>query len=304
MSIIPTKYVLLTGAGFSKNFGGWTGNELRKVIITNLHKPELQQIFIEDEDYENAYTNAIENSELNADDKTTISKAVKQSYAGLCNNMRARWSEERGRPGHMFANFIRPFLNFKGNERPFFFTLNQDLFLEDKKGWFSPKAPKLEVGKHNFEDLEFEQITATISPEIKIEDIEKDVNNHAGPAYIKLHGSYGWYSSNGQHRLVIGNNKTQQIKDEPLLDWYFQIFKQIMGAQKNILVIGYSFKDKHINDALFENTEKHNGKILIINPSIPENIGSRKNVIFYPRTLLEIIQDNQQWIEIQRQLFN
>lgn len=304
MSITPTKYVLLTGAGFSKNFGGWTGEELRKIIISNLHKPELQKIFIDDPDYENAYTFAIEKRELNEDDKQAIQNAVKQSYTELCNHMRAKWSEERGRPSQIMADFIRPFLNFKGNERPFFFTLNQDLFLEDKNSWFSPKAPKLEVSKHAFEDLKFEQITDTISQEVKLEDIEKDINNHAGPAYIKLHGSYGWYSSDGTHRLVIGNDKSRQIKDEPLLDWYFKIFQKIMEEQRNILIVGYSFKDKHINDVLVENTENHNGKMLIINPSIPENMPTRKNVLFYPLKLIDVIQDSSKWIEIQRQLFN
>jgi hypothetical protein len=293
----PTKFVLLTGAGFSKNFGGWIGNELWQQIRS--HLPEkLRKIFPDNEDYETAYTNAMESADFTKGQKQTIQNAVIQSYADLCNNM----TKIQARKNEIFSRFIKPFLNFKGTERPFFFTLNQDLFLEYKHQWFSPKGPRLETditaikaGKKNFKDLKFEQITNTISPVVNFAEIEGDIYDHAGPAYIKLHGSYGWYSSDGKHRLVIGSPKMKmkKIKEEPLFDWYFKIFEEVMRSQKNILVIGYSFRDKHINDVIKKSHTEYDSRICVINPSLPHTLPFTPT--HYPSTLADILQDNEKW---------
>ncbi len=47
--------------------------------------------------------------------------------------------------------------------------------------------------------------------------------------YVKLHGSWNWYSSDGMKKMVIGRNKINQINTEPVLLRYFEIFKEVLS---------------------------------------------------------------------------
>ena len=107
-----------------------------------------------------------------------------------------------------------------------------------------------------------------------MEAVKSTLNN---TSYIKLHGSYGWVSPNGGTQMVIGKNKADDINREPLLKWYAELFEeQIYEGNKKLLIIGYSFGDKHINDVLLKGVREHNLGIYIINPTDPENI---KNIL-------------------------
>ncbi len=53
--------------------------------------------------------------------------------------------------------------------------------------------------------------------------------------------------------MVIGHAKSEQIKCEPLLNWYFELFNQQLNVTNTkLLVIGYGFNDEHINKAISE----------------------------------------------------
>ncbi|RJO60282.1 hypothetical protein C4544_05465 [candidate division WS5 bacterium] len=60
------------------------------------------------------------------------------------------------------------------------------------------------------------------------------------------------------------------IIKEPLLKLYFDIFKEVInGGNKKIVIIGYGFTDKHINNILLQGAKYHRLKIYIINPIDP-----------------------------------
>jgi hypothetical protein len=76
--------------------------------------------------------------------------------------------------------------------------------------------------------------------------------------------------------MVIGKNKEGDIEKEPLLKWYFDLFKQVISENdKKILIIGYGFADKHINDILLKGIQENKLSLYIINPIDPENFKNR-----------------------------
>lgn len=100
---------------------------------------------------------------------------------------------------------------------------------------------------------------------------KKTIEGFAGLVYIKLHGSYGWLSSAGGSRMVIGKNKIEDIQQEPILKWYFELFNTtLLEKDKRLLIIGYGFRDEHINRVLLQAIGEAGLRIFIINPTEPE----------------------------------
>jgi hypothetical protein len=94
--------------------------------------------------------------------------------------------------------------------------------------------------------------------------------------YIKLHGSIGWLSHDGQSQLILGTNKLEDIKKEPLLKWYFDLFNEaISRSGVRLFVIGYSFRDDHVNDLIMRAINEYNLEIYIISPEHPESLKNR-----------------------------
>ncbi len=89
---------------------------------------------------------------------------------------------------------------------------------------------------------------------------------------IKLHGSYNWKSYDGSDMMVIGRGKRKQIHKEPLLTYYYDLFKEVLFQdQRRLLVIGYGFGDEHINSVLSEAVREHKLKIYILSPESPKS---------------------------------
>ena len=138
--------------------------------------------------------------------------------------------------------------------------------------------------------------------------------------YIKLHGSQDWFKDNTNQMMVIGHGKSERIEVEPLLKWYFDIFnEQLKKVETNLLIIGYSFRDEHINQAIYNNRD--NIQIYIINPQSFESFSTDltkkpfgteiKKLIkkYYPVDLIELIGTGSQnphpyWNQLQVEFFN
>ena len=72
--------------------------------------------------------------------------------------------------------------------------------------------------------------------------------------YVKLHGSVNWMESNrGKRILIMGGQKAVSIGLYPILTWYHDEFrKMLVRPSAKLMVIGYSFSDTHINDAIVD----------------------------------------------------
>ena len=321
---IPER-ILLTGAGFTKNFGGFLAEEMWEHIFNhpNLAKyPSIKQYMMRDFDYESVYYNVSNEIWPNPEERNAVINATFDAYRKL-DNVVLKWIFD----GHNVNKYkVDQLINLfyeKDVKTGYIFTLNQDLFIErhyDDRTNAPIGTPGLDgklipdtkqVMKQPLDEEDFKTLPKTI-----------EFKRNNGLRYIKLHGSYGWKSSDGTNRLVIGYDKRNQINKEPLLSLYFNLFKKVLShPNRKLLVIGYGFGDEHINEVIINSIMEYELKLYIIEPRKPsdffkEVINAKgeasttlKHAIqcYYSKSLLDIFPGNQEitetWKEIKAQFF-
>ena len=107
--------------------------------------------------------------------------------------------------------------------------------------------------------------------------------------------------------MIIGKSKSEPIEREPILKCYFELFKKALSfPESRLLIIGYGFRDPHINEVIVESIKKSQLKVFIICPQEPNdfmkntliNAETYKDTIweavagYYPYTLKEIFPFN------------
>lgn len=286
MEIKSTNLIMLTGAGFTKNFDGFLGNEMWAKVFNNTliqSNNKLRDLLQDDYDFESVYGEVEVSKELSTEDKKMFQNAVESAYKFLDDAVRS-WEFNESNPTALDVyklfgqgGFMSS-LNMSGQEEGFFFTLNQDLFLERRLGYravganFFPQEFYQSGGKREFKDSYFVQLPK------ELDRIEKSIKNHSGIHYVKLHGSYGWKSSDGTNQMALGKNKWENLKKEPLLKAFFELFNRIIQeGNKKILIIGYGFRDQHVNKILLEGVQKYNLKIYIITTMSPQDFDNNLN---------------------------
>jgi len=203
---------------------------------------------------------------------------------------------------------------FVGDQKQsgFFFTLNQDLFIERHfktitKSLTHPCVKRILDDHKIIGGLPINHTDYVMLP--SKEEVERNLSTQFYKNtlhYIKLHGSYGWTSSDGTNKLVIGKNKVDQIAREPLLSSYLNLFKQVLLTErKNLFIIGYGFRDDHINEVIADAILKFNLEYCVLSPknesSFIQNLKNLKRgedllkglSRYFPYTLLEIFPSNQ-----------
>jgi hypothetical protein len=84
--------------------------------------------------------------------------------------------------------------------------------------------------------------------------------------YFKLHGSSNWRTLNGSSLLIMGEGKNEVIDGVALLSWYRQQFEDMLdGPNAHLMIIGYSFRDKHINEIILKGA-RNGATLFIIDP--------------------------------------
>ncbi len=265
--------ILLTGAGFTYNFGGFLAREMWSKIFNNplvQANKEIRELLQKDFDFESVYFEVTFGSKYNEQAKADLRKAVEGAYKDLDTTVKNYVFTGRNPMGVNIYGLgeLFAFMSQRGSDKGWFFTLNQDLYMERKNGYRSPGAlfPQVfnngsEVGGQNMVQLPDQA------------GVDRAKSNLCNASYIKLHGSYGWTSSSGSTQMVIGKNKVEDINREPLLKWYLDLFQDaIYEGSKKLLIIGYGFGDEHINRILLKGVQDYNLSIYIINPTDPENV--------------------------------
>jgi len=75
--------------------------------------------------------------------------------------------------------------------------------------------------------------------------------------HFKIHGSSNWVTADGRDLLVMGGDKALTIREHEVLRWYYQEFQERLAiGGTRLMVIGYSFSDGHINEAITEAARK------------------------------------------------
>jgi hypothetical protein len=84
---------------------------------------------------------------------------------------------------------------------------------------------------------------------------------------FKLHGSSNWASADGRQLQLIGGEKLREIGRHPILNSYAKQFEQyVNGANRKLMVIGYGFRDPHVNSVLAQAVER-GLKMFVIDPA-------------------------------------
>lgn len=296
MEIQSGPVFILTGAGFSKNFGGPLGSEMWGEIFNNPRiqsDPELRKILAEVYDYESAYSQIID-SGLPEEKKQVMCEVMLEAYKQLDDILKG-WvfNDCSAHPvnRYMLGDLILRVQS--AAQRPakaFMFTLNQDLFMERHWNWGSPGVPRYgrmqnDFGSQGFNSNDFVELPG----EDAEAQLKQGLEDHAGIHYIKLHGSYGWKSSDGVNQLVVGTSKESLIQKEPLLRSYFDLFQSVIKeGGKKALIIGYGFRDAHINAALVDGVKNHGLEIYILTPgSVADLRHSIENGHYYAKGILD-----------------
>jgi hypothetical protein len=264
----PTAF-LLTGAGFTHDFGGYLAKDMWAAIFNHRGiqaSESLQRKMYEGYPYnfEAAYDNVV-SGDFPVPEKQAMTEAVRAAYADMDENIR-RFADAEGQPAlNSVVDFIEKFAG--GPNTPgFFFTLNQDLFIERRLPFNCvvnlPGLRKAERFNTRYADRAIEEITITLPDRLDNQAslLEAPTDGKPNLYYVKLHGSMEWLDSKGRYRPVIGTQKTQIISDEPLLTWYLELFRTTLRRHNNqkLVVIGYGFGDAHVNETIAEAVQ-HSG---------------------------------------------
>jgi hypothetical protein len=322
------KPLLLLGAGFTKNFGGYLSAEVWTQLFNNSQFRALsavKEIFLSDQDFESVYYKILTRG--NIEEIDTVSKALLSVYRQL-DRVICDFNFTPGSPYpvniYNVQKLIRGFAGVKGDPG-YIFTLNQDLFLE--RHYLNGPRPVLPGIKQRTEWFAGSLVSSPLLAEpvglmdaAELEESRPTIEKYYELVYLKLHGSFNWHSSQHLDQMVIGRGKSQQIERNPLLQWYFQLFQtQIQLPETRLLLIGYGFGDPHINTAIANAVDKSSLSLYIMDPTPTDVLLDRINQLpeadtlkkgfraFYTTPLKELFPANQaetvQWEGIQRDFF-
>lgn len=314
MQTTSGKIIILTGAGFSKNFGGFLGSEMWGQIFNNKRiqdDSDLRSVLQDDYDYESVYSKVID-SKLPKEKKDVMRDVMLEAYGRLDDILR-EWVFNDRSPypvnRYLLSDLFTRIQSTANHSKTFFFTLNQDLFMERHWNWFSLGVKGFKqnsggVGTQSLDAGDFLELPEGDAGDL----IKKGLENHQGIHYVKLHGSYGWKSSDGSNQLVVGTSKESVIQKESLLREYLNLFKNVIAeGEKKILIIGYGFRDAHINAILSDGVANHGLEIYILSTQSPSELRYSiehgnyfaKNILddglrgYFQRPLVEIFPKSQ-----------
>jgi hypothetical protein len=264
--------VLLTGAGFTKPFGGYLASEMWAAI---LNQPEVQDSpKLLDEmraclNYETVYANI--QAQGTEQDKQGLSAAIRNAFKQMDDDIRTYKPKSRGGGCCELVTRI-----VQEKAPTFIFTLNQDMFFErchsGRKITVFPGVPEhLDQFNEYADDSSKFSLRLPSAEELESRKIDFYKDGFAQIAYVKLHGSQGWLSYDGSNAMVIGTEKASVIEKEPLLKWYFSLFEEVINrTDTRLLVVGYGFRDDHINLCIV-NAIKKGLKLHVISPQLPQD---------------------------------
>lgn len=265
--------VLLLGAGFTRNWGGWLASEafeyllgcpelddgLRSQLWRNKDKGGFEAVLadLQEEHTKSGRTTPEPNL-------ANLQSAIMRMF----NDMNEAFSR---------SEFQFEFINLRKYQvREFLvrfdaiFTLNQDTLLEQHylngsielsqrwNGWQIPGMRPTGPTEHPLDNPNIGR---------KRQDPENFRVSSSLQPYFKLHGSTNWEDARQEGLLVIGGNKGTAIDRHPILKWYFEQFKAYLARPNSrLMIIGYSFSDSHINNVLRNAVVAEGLELFVIDP--------------------------------------
>jgi hypothetical protein len=284
--------ILLTGAGCSYNWGGMLASEVFSYLIgCDEIDDELRRLLWRDRNFEDVLA-ALQRA--TDDEGKRRYQLLVSALAGMFNGMgqafMQREFEFRNPPDTRYS--LQSFLaRFDA-----IFTLNQDTLLEQK---YIPLVGPPKWGRAHLPGIKYlgsPQLTGSVYDRIAV--MEPNPGDFQMPPgiqpYIKLHGSCNWNDGpSGGRILIMGGQKAVSIGQFPILTWYHQQFRNmLMRPGARLMVIGYSFSDAHINDAIMDAIKRGDLKLFLVDPAgdrILDKRDPRAMIPDHPGPLLDTI---------------
>lgn len=271
--------LLLTGAGFTANFGAPLASTMWNWVYgaeaLRGHEELLEKMRL-NLDFERVYFE-VTTGHYSADQKRAMAEAVLGAFRDVDNIVRSC------EPYHhvnttVLDTFLASFAGSRGT-RGYIFTLNQDLYLErwylnDERPLLPGIPPNAVWRVPSRRDASLEPDDYIIAPdETAVREYRERFGQHDTFVYVKLHGSTNWLRPGGQPQMVLGAQKRESIDAEPLLQWYMNILCEALNERNRLLlIIGYGFGDSHINTVIADAIVNSGLQFVVVNPSTTETL--------------------------------
>jgi hypothetical protein len=260
-------HFLLTGAGFSRNWGGWLANEAFEYLLgvptlDDFTRNILWRNKLQGDGFEGALA-VLQATYANGKSAESHQRlnAMNDALIAMFTEMQSAYAEQNLSGGELrLQRFLSRF--------DCIFTLNQDTFLEThyagavrwSERWQGSYLPKMRFAgdpdiPERYRSFDFMTPDENATPQELLQPI------------YKLHGSYNWQAqADGARLLVMGGNKTATIQSLPILAEYQRVFQDTLcQPTSRLMVIGYSFGDVHINKVI-QTAAQQGLKVFIIDP--------------------------------------
>jgi hypothetical protein len=280
-------HILLLGAGFSHNWGGLLANEAFEYLLgcpTVVGRKSLRDLLwhcqfngggFEDALCEVSKRYTLTSSADALADLRGLQDAVELMFAEMNADFLRQYDWDTAKVGMRITEFLARF--------DAIFTLNQDLLLENF--YCGNNASELGLMRLSGSDLPGVSKTHAATP-LNLDSwakaswmpqpIDKHFVKPGTQPIFKMHGSCNWTYPDGRQLLIVGGAKVAQIDAVPLLNWYAREFdERLCEPDTRLMVIGYGFRDPHINVAI-ERAVAKGLKLFIIAPEGAE-IARRQN---------------------------
>ncbi len=252
--------LILTGAGFSKPWGGYLASEIWNIIVSDPSmrgRVELDRILHDDLNFESvlAKIEGPNRGAVSDEDRAAMRAAVARAFelqeAHIDQAVRLKDVQ------FVIERMVRAFTD--PDATSCFFTLNQDLLVErvaDIRGGMELLVPGV---------VSRRPIGVRVNPF----DADAFRAIKGKRAYIKLHGSMNWHETGGGV-AVLGGAKEEAIERFDILRMNTRIFrKAVVQPGARLLVVGYGFGDPHINESIAIGV-RAGLKIWIVDPRGPQ----------------------------------
>ena len=250
--------IALLGAGFSKNWGGLLAIDVREDLVSRLAHtaPDLVDRLRTGPNYEDLLAqiqseHATQNTPATRARLQNLQDAISAAFDAMNRAFEAAHFELSNAVQYSIRQFLSRF--------DAIFTTNQDLLLELHynsvelfnnperpvrwQGWYLPGVTPPPNG--GLMAPNWEKLIAIWHPTNNFQLIP------ASQPVFKLHGSTRWRAQDGTDLMIVGRNKDAQIAQIQILSWYFEQFGlYLMKPDTRIMAIGYSFSDRHIDQAI------------------------------------------------------
>jgi hypothetical protein len=262
-------FVLLTGAGFSKNWGGFVAREITNALMSRLQNIPYLLGALNRGNFEDVLSQV--QSEYLATMTTENQgrlNAVQQALSDVFGRMNMHFAAREFEFSNDITHSIQKFLvRFDA-----IFTLNQDLLIEvhynnqNAALWHGTRWQGYELPGLRELPLEDPLAGRVRSKWVPQGHFAQTANTQP---YFKLHGSTAWSAADGSSLMVMGRDKVGVIRSNAILKWNYERFEEYLGRpETRLMAIGYSFADDHINATILNAHQKGHLRLMyLVHPS-------------------------------------